>query len=100
MSDTNDETLKTESKSSTNSAVWNAQKVRMDEKLAKLKSDIQEVKSMDKDLTRQFISLGGIINQIKDSQMDDDDQLDYEEEDYPEDELNSNSVNTSTSTGN
>lgn len=59
---------------------WSEQKSRMDAMLAKLKSEIQEVKSMDKDLTRQFISLGGIINQIKAEQLEDDDTIDLEDD--------------------
>ena len=47
---------------------WNEQKSRMDDMLAKLKNDIQDVKAMDKDLTRQFINLGGMINKIKTEQ--------------------------------
>jgi len=49
---------------------WSEQKSRMDNMLAKLKNEIQEVKSMDKDLTRQFINLGGLINKIKTDQLD------------------------------
>lgn len=59
---------------------WSEQKSRMDAMLAKLKSEIQEVKSMDKDLTRQFISLGGIINQIKAEQQEEEDQIDLEDD--------------------
>ena len=55
------------------SKCWSEQKNRMDDMLSKLKSEIQEVKSMDKDLTRQFINLGGIINKIKTDQLDDED---------------------------
>ena len=51
---------------------WNDQKNRMDDMLAKLKNEIQDVKALDKDLTRQFINLGGIINKIKTEQLDED----------------------------
>ena len=58
---------------------WSEQKTRMDSMLTKLKNEIQDVKSMDKDLTRQFINLGGLINKIKNDQLDEGD--DYEEDD-------------------
>ena len=44
---------------------WDEQKVRMDAMLDKLKNELKEIKGTDKDLTKQFISLGGKINELK-----------------------------------
>ena len=44
---------------------WEQQKIRMDEMLTKLKAEIKEVRAIDKDLTRQFITLGTTINELK-----------------------------------
>ena len=52
----------------------------MDAMLLKLKNEIQDVKTMDKDLTRQFITLGGQINKIKNEQL-------FEEDDYEDDDI-------------
>ena len=57
--------------SSTDSS-WKDQKSRMDDMIAKLKLEIKEVKNIDKDLTRQFILLGGKISQLKITQEQDD----------------------------
>ena len=54
---------------------WRVQKLRMDDMIAKLKTEIKEVKSIDKNLTRQFIMLGGKINKLKISQDNDDDEF-------------------------
>lgn len=59
---------------------WSEQKTRMDAMLLKLKNEIQDVKTMDKDLTRQFITLGGQINKIKNEQL-------FEEDDYEDDDI-------------
>ena len=59
---------------------WSEQKNRMDAMLLKLKNEIQDVKTMDKDLTRQFITLGGQINKIKNEQL-------FEEDDYEDDDI-------------
>ena len=64
---------KPENNTSESNNSWSEQKSRMDDMLAKLKNEIQEVKSMDKDLTRQFINLGGLINKIKTDQLDEED---------------------------
>ena len=63
-----------------NQESWSEQKSRMDAMLLKLKNEIQEVKTMDKDLTRQFITLGGQINKMKDEQL-------FEEDDYGDDDI-------------
>ena len=47
---------------------WTDQKSRMDHMLAKLKTEIKEVQVLDKHLTRQFIVLGGQINELKHQQ--------------------------------
>ena len=83
MQDLNGKTQTEKEKESKSS--WSEQKSRMDDMLAKLKTEIQEVKSIDKDLTRQFISLGGIINQIKTEQIED--ELDFEENNLTNEEL-------------
>ena len=44
---------------------WKEQKIRMDEMLSRLKAEIKEVRAIDKDLTRQFITLGTTINHLK-----------------------------------
>lgn len=44
---------------------WDAQRNRIDGLLSTLKKEMQEVKSMDKNLTRQFIHLGGKIQELK-----------------------------------
>ena len=44
---------------------WEEQKLRMNEMLTKLKAEIKEVRAIDKDLTRQFITLGTTINELK-----------------------------------
>ena len=69
---------------------WEEQKGRMDKMLAKLKQDMQEVKSMDKNLTRQFIQLGGQIKELKTTEKQLLEQLqeqydESDEEDEPED---------------
>lgn len=56
----------------------------MEDMLARLKSEIKEVKTIDKELTRQFIQLGGMINELKSSQEEDD----YDDE-YMDGRLNS-----------
>ena len=56
---------------------WEQQKKRMNEMLTKLKAEIKEVRTIDKDLTRQFITLGTTINELKAKQR----QLDSDDED-------------------
>ena len=69
-----------EGRSEKNQESWNEQKNRMESMLAKLKNEIQDIKTMDKDLTRQFITLGGLISKIKNEQL-------FEEDDYEDDDL-------------
>ena len=47
------------------SDTWDAQRTRIDGLLSTLKKEMQEVKTMDKNLTRQFIHLGGKIQELK-----------------------------------
>ena len=47
------------------SGTWDEQRTRIDGLLSTLKKEMQEVKSMDKNLTRQFIHLGGKIQELK-----------------------------------
>eukprot|EP00794_Sanderia_malayensis_P009014 gene9014-9978_t len=47
---------------------WDQQKSRIDQLLSTLKTEMQEVKVMDKKLTRQFIQLGGKIQKIKEDE--------------------------------
>ena len=47
------------------SDTWNEQRTRIDGLLSTLKKEMQEVKTMDKNLTRQFIHLGGKIQELK-----------------------------------
>ena len=44
---------------------WDQQRTRIDGLLSTLKKEMQEVKTMDKNLTRQFIHLGGKIQELK-----------------------------------
>lgn len=47
------------------SDTWDKQRTRIDGLLSTLKKEMQEVKVMDKNLTRQFIHLGGKIQELK-----------------------------------
>lgn len=47
------------------SDTWDQQRTRIDGLLSTLKKEMQEVKTMDKNLTRQFIHLGGKIQELK-----------------------------------
>ena len=53
-------------------------KTKLDEFIDKLRADIQVIKQLDKDLTRQFIQLGNNINLLK--QKNDIDDFHFEEE--------------------
>ena len=53
-------------------------KTKLDEVIDKLRADIQVIKQLDKDLTRQFIQLGNNINLLK--QKNDIDDFHFEEE--------------------
>merc|ERR1712168_1002120 len=54
---------------------WSKQKERMDAILLNLKTELKEVKNTDKVLTKQFIRLGGKINELKEVKAK---QMEYE----------------------
>lgn len=67
-------------KSNMSDLSWTEKKGRIDDMLDKLKNELKEVKNTDKDLTRQFINLGGKINELKTRRLEDEiDELDDEE---------------------
>ncbi len=78
---------------------WNQQRSRIDGLLSTLKQEMQEVKSMDKNLTRQFIQLGGKIQKLKEVEKQYFEQLSLQGQGFFEEEedvvvANENGIST------
>ena len=68
------------------SDTWDQQRTRIDGLLSTLKKEMQEVKVMDKNLTRQFIHLGGKIQELKAVEQQLYEQMSMEESEFDNEE--------------